>query len=153
MCLAVSLQSSKVLSCVALWMQVYIFLVYTVMRIWYNSCKKTLHKQCTVSVLSVFQPCVVYLQLYSIMHLKLCVVWLLQVYPSEALSLSHSLYSSFCEQLPNASEPLVQVASLCPQLAYQLASSFTNLHPFHISTFVIIHYTYHLTCGSHRKLQ
>ena len=58
----------------------------------------------------------------------------LQVHPSEALSLSHSLYSSFCEQLPNASDPLVQVTSLSPQLAQQMAASYTNLHPFHIST-------------------
>lgn len=61
-------------------------------------------------------------------------LYLLQVHPSEALSLSHSLYSSFCEQLPNASDPLVQVASLSPQLAQQMAASYTNLHPFHIST-------------------
>jgi hypothetical protein len=94
-CLAVSLQSSAVLSCVALWMQV-----------------------SNTNIYFAFKSC------------RMCCM--LQVHPSEALGLSHSLYSSFCEQLPNASDPLVQVASLSPQLARQLASSFTILHPFHI---------------------
>lgn len=56
----------------------------------------------------------------------------IQAHPSEALSLSHSLYSCFCEHLPNASEPLRQLASLSPLLAQQLTISYTTLYPFHI---------------------
>jgi hypothetical protein len=56
----------------------------------------------------------------------------MQTHPSEALCLSHSLYSSFCEHLPDASEPLMQLASLSPPLAQQLTVSYTTLFPFHI---------------------
>ena len=68
------------------------------------------------------------IHLYVYMH----ILSLSQAHPNEALKLSSSLYSCFCEQLPDAKGPPMKLASLSPQLARQLALSFTTLFPFHV---------------------
>ena len=56
-----------------------------------------------------------------------------QSHPSEALSIAKSLYYDFCVLLPDAADPLLQLATHSPTFARQLTIAFTTLHPFHLS--------------------